>query len=107
MVSDFNHPLLCEFQQIYHPEGELPVARVAGELGLPYTLSTAGSVPIEDAGENNKLGAEQGVSSNLGAKYEEGLRYFQLYLPHDPELARSLLTRAHKSGFEVCMMTLE
>lgn len=36
--------------KIYHPHGEIPVAKVAGEFGIPYSLSTAGSCPIE--GEN-------------------------------------------------------
>ncbi|KAL5590441.1 hypothetical protein FOBRF1_013998 [Fusarium oxysporum] len=40
--------------KIYHPQGELPVAKVAGELGIPYSLSTAGSCPIEDVAEANE-----------------------------------------------------
>ena len=35
------------------------------------------------------------------------MRFFQLYLPHDRELAISLLERAHKSGYTVCMMTVD
>jgi isopentenyl diphosphate isomerase/L-lactate dehydrogenase-like FMN-dependent dehydrogenase len=83
------------------------VARVAGELGLPYSLSTAGSVSIEDAGSHNAMGAAKGVSEGAGAEYAEGLRFFQLYATHDQELNESLLTRAHKSGFDVCIMTLD
>jgi isopentenyl diphosphate isomerase/L-lactate dehydrogenase-like FMN-dependent dehydrogenase len=40
----------------YHPEGEIAVAKVAGELGLPYALSTAGSSSIEDVGRANGKG---------------------------------------------------
>ncbi|KAL7419174.1 hypothetical protein Q5752_006010 [Cryptotrichosporon argae] len=72
--------------KIYHPQGELNSAKVAGELGLPYMLSTAGSQPIEDVGAAN------------GA---DGIRYFQLYCPHDEELEDSLLKRAWESGFDV------
>ncbi|CAO1627533.1 unnamed protein product [Parajaminaea phylloscopi] len=93
--------------KIYHPEGELPVARVAGELGLPYSLSTAGSAAIEDAGEHNVRGAAHGVETQSGAQSADGLRWFQLYLPHDDELAISLLERAHESGFDACIMTLD
>lgn len=93
--------------KIYHPEGEIPVAKVAGELGLPYTLSTAGSVSIEAAGEANAAGAKSGKAEGKGAQYEDGLRWFQLYLPHQDDLAVSLLQRAHDSGFEVCMLTLD
>lgn len=91
--------------KIYHNEGELPVARVAGELGLPYSLSTAGSASIEDAGEHNVRGATHGVNIHAGAQDGNGLRYFQLYLPHDDNLAISLLERANNAGFEACIMT--
>ncbi|KAF1988084.1 FMN-dependent alpha-hydroxy acid dehydrogenase [Aulographum hederae CBS 113979] len=78
--------------KIYHPLGELPVAKVAGELNLPYCLSTAGSSAIEDVGKANGDG---------------GVRFFQLYMPHDDELTISLLRRAHESGFEACMLTVD
>jgi isopentenyl diphosphate isomerase/L-lactate dehydrogenase-like FMN-dependent dehydrogenase len=77
--------------KIYNPLGELPVAKVAEELNLPYCLSTAGSQPIEDVGKANG----------------NGPRFFQLYMPHDDELTISLLTRAHESGFTACILTLD
>jgi len=77
--------------KIYHPHGELPVATIAKELNLPYCLSTAGSTPIE------------AVAAANGA----GPRFYQLYLPHDDELTISLLTRAFKSGFDVCILTTD
>jgi isopentenyl diphosphate isomerase/L-lactate dehydrogenase-like FMN-dependent dehydrogenase len=78
--------------KIYHPDGELPVAKVAGQLGLPYCLSTAGSQPIEDVGRANGAG---------------GLRFFQLYMGHDDDLTISLLKRAVESGFEACILTVD
>lgn len=77
--------------KIYHPDGELPVAKVAKELNLPYCLSTAGSQPIEDVGKANG----------------NGPRFFQLYQPHDDELTISLLKRAHDSGFTGCILTVD
>lgn len=77
--------------KIYNPLGELPVAKVAKELNLPYCLSTAGSTPIEDVGKANGAGP----------------RFFQLYMPHDDELTISLLQRAHDSGFTACILTLD
>jgi isopentenyl diphosphate isomerase/L-lactate dehydrogenase-like FMN-dependent dehydrogenase len=77
--------------KIYHPQGELPVAKVAKELNLPYCLSTAGSQPIEDVAEAN------------GA----GVRFFQLYMPHDDQLTISLLKRAVKSGYTACILTVD
>ncbi|GKZ21856.1 hypothetical protein AbraIFM66951_009385 [Aspergillus brasiliensis] len=77
--------------KIYHPSAELAVAKVAGELNLPYCLSTAGSTPIEKAGEANG----------------KGPRFFQLYMPHDDELTLSLLNRAWKSGFDALILTTD
>lgn len=78
--------------KIYNPAGELPVAKVAGELNLPYCLSTAGSQPIEDVATANGEGSP---------------RFFQLYMPHDDELGASLLQRAHDSGFTACILTVD
>ncbi|KAI7248932.1 FMN-dependent alpha-hydroxy acid dehydrogenase, partial [Hortaea werneckii] len=77
--------------KIYHPLGELPVAKVAKELNLPYCLSTAGSTGIED----------------VGAANGQGPRFFQLYMPHDDELTVSLLKRAYNSGFTACILTVD
>jgi isopentenyl diphosphate isomerase/L-lactate dehydrogenase-like FMN-dependent dehydrogenase len=90
--------------KIYHPAGELPVASVAGELGLPYCLSTAGSQPIEDVAAANEAGAKKGDHS---AGEGNPVRFFQLYMPHDDELTRSLLQRAVDSGFTACILTLD
>ncbi|OJI81466.1 hypothetical protein ASPTUDRAFT_128542 [Aspergillus tubingensis CBS 134.48] len=78
--------------KIYHPSAELAVAKVAGELNLPYCLSTAGSTPIEKVGEANGQGSP---------------RFFQLYMPHDDELTLSLLNRAWKSGFDALILTTD
>jgi len=43
--------------KIYHAKGELPVAKVVGELRLPYSPSTAGSTAIEDVATSNDEGA--------------------------------------------------
>ncbi|CEH11952.1 l-lactate dehydrogenase [Ceraceosorus bombacis] len=93
--------------KIYHPLGELPVAKVAGELGLPYSLSTAGSQSIEDCALHNAHGASLGHSRSLGAQHAQGLKYYQLYLPHDQQLTRSLLQRAHEANYDACIMTLD
>jgi isopentenyl diphosphate isomerase/L-lactate dehydrogenase-like FMN-dependent dehydrogenase len=77
--------------KIYHPLGELPVAKVAKELNLPYCLSTAGSSSIED----------------VAAANGEGPRFFQLYMPHEEELIISLLTRAVNAGFTACILTVD
>ncbi|PYI06652.1 L-lactate dehydrogenase [Aspergillus sclerotiicarbonarius CBS 121057] len=77
--------------KIYHPSAEIAVAKVAGELNLPYCLSTAGSSPIEKVGEANG----------------KGPRFYQLYMPHDDELTLSLLNRAWNSGFDALLLTTD
>ncbi|KAI9042544.1 L-lactate dehydrogenase [Aspergillus affinis] len=78
--------------KIYHPSAESAVAKVAGELNLPYCLSTAGSTPIEKVGEANGPGNP---------------RFYQLYMPHDDELTLSLLQRAWDSGFDALLLTTD
>jgi isopentenyl diphosphate isomerase/L-lactate dehydrogenase-like FMN-dependent dehydrogenase len=75
-------------------EAEKPVAKVAGELNLPYCLSTAGSTPIKQVGAANESGGT-------------GPRFFQLYMPHDDELTLSLLNRAWNSGFDALILTTD
>ncbi|KAL9045982.1 MAG: hypothetical protein Q9214_001076, partial [Letrouitia sp. 1 TL-2023] len=77
--------------KIYNSAGEIPVAKVAKELNLPYCLSTAGSSSIEE----------------VAAANGQGPRFYQLYMPHDDELTISLLTRAFKNGFDVCILTTD
>ncbi|KAL4873164.1 hypothetical protein BDV12DRAFT_160498 [Aspergillus spectabilis] len=78
--------------KIYHQSAELAVAKVAGELNLPYCLSTAGSSPIEKVGEANGEGNP---------------KFYQLYMPHDDELTISLMNRAWKSGFDALILTTD
>jgi isopentenyl diphosphate isomerase/L-lactate dehydrogenase-like FMN-dependent dehydrogenase len=77
--------------KIYHPSGEAAVSKVAGELNLPYCLSTAGSTSIEKVAEANGSGP----------------RFYQLYMPHDDELTVSLLTRAWENGFDALILTTD
>ncbi|KAJ9111725.1 hypothetical protein QFC19_001086 [Naganishia cerealis] len=78
--------------KIYHPLGELNAAKVAGELGLPYCLSTAASQSIEDV---------------AAANGQNAMRFFQLYSPPDEELMESILRRAIDNGFTACIWTVD
>jgi isopentenyl diphosphate isomerase/L-lactate dehydrogenase-like FMN-dependent dehydrogenase len=77
--------------KIYHPQGEIPFAKVAKELNLPYALSTAGSTGIEDMAEANA----------------DSMRIAQLYMLHHEELTPSLLKRAVDSGYNACFLTVD
>jgi lactate 2-monooxygenase len=77
-------------QTIVHPDGELAVARAAGAVGLPMTVSTVAGSTLEDiAAEGN------------------GPKWFQLYWPTDRELAASLLSRAEQAGYLAIVVTVD
>ncbi|KIJ28559.1 hypothetical protein M422DRAFT_189580 [Sphaerobolus stellatus SS14] len=100
--------------KLYSHKGELIPAKIAGELGLPYCLSTAASQPIEAVAESNDVGAAERNESNSVHSYSgknggnaKSPRFFQLYMGHDDEITISLLERAWKSGFDVLMLTVD
>ncbi|WP_067483017.1 lactate 2-monooxygenase [Actinomadura hibisca] len=78
-------------QSIFHPEGELAVARAAAATGLPMVLSTAASFTLEEVAEANGAGP----------------RWYQLYWPKDRDLAVSLLERAKAAGYTALVVTLD
>ena len=61
-------------QTIFHDDGEVGVAEVAAELGIPFILSTAASSSIED------------VAEAIG----DGRRWYQLYWPESDEVTVSV-----------------
>lgn len=100
--------------KLYSARGELVPAKIAGELGLPYCLSTAGSQPIEDVARANDEGAAIKNESNGVHSYDgpnggnaQSPRFYQLYMGHDDDITLSLVERAWKSGFDVLMLTTD
>src|SRR3954471_14360174 len=79
-------------QSIIHPEGELAVARAAGELGVPLVASTASSFTLEEIAEAGGAGVP---------------RWFQLYWPKSDELAASFVRRAEAAGYGAIVVTLD
>jgi len=59
---------------------------------LPYCLSSAGSYSIEDTANANG---------------PNGVRFFQLYWSPDDQVVVSMLERAARSGYSVCMLTTD
>jgi len=78
------------FTRIAHPDGELAVARVAGSVNLPYTLSTLGTRSIEEV-----------------AKVATGPLWYQLYVWKDRGLSRELVERARDNGYKAIMLTVD
>ncbi|KAK7028160.1 hypothetical protein VNI00_014975 [Paramarasmius palmivorus] len=92
--------------KLYTPKGELVPAKIAGELGIPYCLSTASSQPIEAVAEANDLGASEKNESNSVHSYNWSQRRWCEIAALFP-VTISLLERAWKSGFDVCMLTVD
>jgi isopentenyl diphosphate isomerase/L-lactate dehydrogenase-like FMN-dependent dehydrogenase len=78
-------------QGIFHAEGELPAARAAASLGIPFIVSSASSRTMEE----------------VAAVMQHASRWFQLYWPRSDELARSLLDRAERAGYQAVVITLD
>jgi isopentenyl diphosphate isomerase/L-lactate dehydrogenase-like FMN-dependent dehydrogenase len=81
-------------QSIIHPEGELAVARGAGELGVPMVASTASSFTLEEI-------------AAAGGDAAAAPRWFQLYWPKSDELAESFVRRAEAAGYGALVVTLD
>lgn len=79
-------------QTLFHASGERATAAVFGELGLPYTLSTASST---------------GFASVAAANGAQNPRWYQLYWPSDDDLTRSYLQTAKAHGYEVLVVTVD
>jgi lactate 2-monooxygenase len=77
-------------QAIVHDDGELASARAAAAVGLPMTVSTVSTMPMEEI-----------------AAAAPGPKWFQLYWPTDRDLAASFLARAEAAGYRAIVVTLD
>ncbi|MBN9185949.1 MAG: alpha-hydroxy-acid oxidizing protein, partial [Microbacterium sp.] len=77
--------------ELAHRDADAAVARAAASSGVPYTLSTHASVPMEEVRD----------------AAPDGARMFQLYWSASDELNASLLRRAEASGCEAIVITLD
>lgn len=68
--------------------GDVALARAAAETGIPYCLSTFSNIRIED------LAAEVG-----------GRLWMQLYVMKDRSIARDIIGRADRAGYEALVLT--
>jgi lactate 2-monooxygenase len=78
-------------QKVVHDEGELATARAAAAVGVPMIASTAAHFSLEEI-------AEAGGDAP---------RWFQLYWPNDPALARSMVERAERAGYGAIVLTVD
>jgi L-lactate dehydrogenase (cytochrome) len=76
--------------RIFHHEGERAVARAARAAGIPYGISTLGTVAVEDV-----------------AAVTDGPLWFQLYQWGDRGVAREAVVRARAAGFRALLVTVD
>ena len=72
------------------PGAERMLAQTAAKNRFPYTLSTMATKLPEDVGPHT-----------------DGMGWFQLYSPKDPEIRRDILKRAKDSGFKKLVLTVD
>ncbi|ANF33159.1 lactate 2-monooxygenase [Leifsonia xyli] len=75
--------------------GDAAAARAAASLGVPVTLSTQASQPMEE------------VAASMDAVAPGASRWFQLYWSSSRDLVASLVDRAERSGCEAIVVTLD
>ena len=86
-------PLLCSptgGSRIFHPDGELAVARAAAKSGTFYGLSTNSTYSLEDV-----------------AAASPGPKLFQLYIFKDRDMTRELIERCKRSGYQALCLTVD
>jgi L-lactate dehydrogenase (cytochrome) len=91
--QDIEWPVFCTptgATRIYHPEGELAIARAAARAGTLYGLSIASTYSLE-----------QVAAASTGAKM------LQLYLFKDRGLTRDLIERCRAAGYKALCLTVD
>ncbi|MDM7957032.1 alpha-hydroxy acid oxidase [Blastomonas sp.] len=90
---DLQWPLILAptgMSRMFHPDGEIGVAKAAAESGVGYALSTMATASIEDIG-----------------KATNGPKIYQLYLLADDALNRESIDRCRASGFNAVCITVD
>jgi 4-hydroxymandelate oxidase len=77
------------YQRLFHPDGELAAVRAARDAGVPYTVCTLSSVPLEEI-----------VAAG-------GRSWFQLYWLRDEKRSLELVRRAEDAGCEAIVFTVD
>ena len=91
--QDLKWPLLCSptgASRLYHPDGELAVARAAAEFGVYYGVSVAASHSLEEI-----------------ATVSSGPKLFQLLVFKDRGLTLDLVDRCQAAGYAALCLTVD
>jgi L-lactate dehydrogenase (cytochrome) len=79
------------FTRLFHHEGERAVVRVAEREGIPASLSTVGTITIED----------------FAAQAPGATKWFQLYVWRDRGKSAALVERAKAAGYDALLFTVD
>lgn len=77
-------------QRMYHPQGALASARAAAAAGTIFGVSTSVGHSVEEV-----------------AAADNGPKWFQLYVPRDRAVARRLVERVEKAGYQAMIVTVD
>ena len=91
--QEIEWPVFCSptgGSRIFHPEGELAVARAAARAGTFYSLSINSTYSLEKV-----------------AAATSGPKLFQLYVFKDRDLTRELIERCKRSGYKAMCLTVD
>ncbi len=75
---------------LLHHRGDIALAKAAASAGIPFCLSTVSNATLED------------VSTEAG-----GRLWMQLYMMNDRNIARDIISRAEKAGYEALIFTTD
>ncbi len=77
-------------QRMYHPQGALAAARAAAAAGTVFGLSSSAGNSVEEI-----------------AAVSKGPKWFQLYVPRDRAVARRLVERVERAGYQALIVTVD
>jgi L-lactate dehydrogenase (cytochrome) len=90
------------YTRMMHPAGEIAAARAAQRHGLPYTLSTMATTPIEAVAE-----AVPSPPTDPDLPPGQPDLWFQLYILRDSGLNKELVDRAAAAKYRVLVVTVD
>jgi L-lactate dehydrogenase (cytochrome) len=76
--------------RLFHHDGEFALARAAARAGTIFTLSTVGSLSIEDV-----------------AAVSDARKWFQIYVLRDRDIVRDFMRRCRAGGYEALCLTVD
>lgn len=91
--QDVDWPLICSptgISRLFHPEGELAVARAASEAGIFYSLASGSTYSVEQV-----------------AAASSGPKMFQLYIYKDRDITMELIERCKRAQFAALCLTVD